>query len=187
MDRNGHCVWWLYPANANRSPDAVAAGVYDGEYEKAVRQAYFYVITHYPRQTFELYAFYKSALIANTMAAAWDALFELPHAPVAKALLVVALAQLLVFIAFVVAVALVERTVVDLPFAIFPLLFMASVPPLYVAWSSLWTSTDFVFLMYSCLVLAAVLLVQVLGRAVLRRAPTPSAASSEPAGNRSVL
>jgi hypothetical protein len=183
MDRNGHCVWWLYPANADRAPDAVAAGIYDGEYEKAVRQAYFYVITHYPRQTFELYAFYKSALIANTMTAAWDALFELPHAPVANALLVVALAQLMVFIAFVIAVALIERTVVDLPFAIFPLLFMASVPPLYVAWSSLWTSTYFVFLMYSCLVLAAVLLVQVLGLAVLRRAPTPPAASSEPAGN----
>jgi hypothetical protein len=181
-DRNGHCIWWIYPPNTERPTEEVNTGTYDGEYEKALRQAYFYVIFHYPKQAFELYAYYKSGLIAATLAAAWNALVELPHAPVTNALFVVLLAQFLVFVAFVISVARAERTVVDLPLAIFPLFFIASIPQLYVAWAGLWTGTDLVFLMYSCLLLAVLLLVQLVGQAILPRAKSASDQSVAQAG-----
>jgi hypothetical protein len=172
MDRNGHCVWLVYPPNATRPLGDVIAGTYDGEYEKALRQAFFYVATHYPRQTFELYAIYKTALVENTMLLARHALFHLNRAPAATSLFALAAAQLLVFVAFMVAVARVKRTVVDAPIVIFPLFFIASIPPLYIAWSTLATATDMIFLMYSCMLLAALLLVQLVAQAVLRLMPT---------------
>jgi hypothetical protein len=171
MDRNGHCVWLVYPPNATRPLGDVIAGTYDGEYEKALRQAFFYVASHYPRQTFELYAIYKTALVENTMQLARHALFKLYRAPVAKAFFALAAAQLLVFVAFMVAVARVERTVVDPPLVIFALFFVASIPPLYVAWSTLATATDMIFLLYSSALLGALLLVQFVVQAVLRLMP----------------
>jgi hypothetical protein len=177
-DRNGHCIWWVYPPNTKRAPGEVISGTYDGEYEKALRQAYFYVITHYPRQTFQLYAIYKSALVADTITAAWHSLFELHRAPVAKALFAVVAAQLVVFLSFLVALARVERTIVDPPLAVFPLFFIASIPPLYVAWSSPWTTTDMVFLLYSSLLLATLLAVQVLVQVLARVLATHASSSS---------
>jgi hypothetical protein len=177
-DLNGQCVWLAYPPNAKRPFDDVVKGTYGGEYEKVVRQAYFYVLTQYPKQVFETYAFVKSGLIANVITAAWNDLFELRRAPVSNALFAVAAAQLLVFAASVALVAFTERIVIDRQMTIFPVFFVFSLVPLYVAMATAPTTLDTVFLMYSCLVLAALLLVQVVVQAALRRRPMRSAERS---------
>ena len=181
-DADGQCVWWAYPPNATRPPFDVVRGTYDGEYETVVRRAYFYVLFHYPRQVFETYAFVKSRVIANVVTAAWHALFELRASPVAPAVFAMAAAQLLVFAAFVIAVAVAERTVVDWRMAVFPAAFLLSFLPLYVAVASGPTSLDMVFLMYSCLVLAVLLGCQLLARLLTARAMLPSAGPVRPAG-----
>ena len=64
-DRNGHCIWWIYPPNAKRPANEISNGIYGREYETAVRNAYFYVLIHYPKQVFRLYFYVKSLLIGR--------------------------------------------------------------------------------------------------------------------------
>jgi hypothetical protein len=175
-DANGQCVWLAYPPNAKRPPGDVNRDLYGGEYEKVVRQAYFYVLAHYPRQVFETYAFLKSGMIGHIITAAWDDLFELPRAPVPKGLFAAAAAQVLVFVAFVICVLLKYRSVIDWQMAIFPICFLFSLAPLYVAMASFATTLDTVFLMYSCLILAVLLGVQLVAQAIPHRAPKTSRA-----------
>jgi hypothetical protein len=161
-DANGVCVWLVYPPNRTRSLDEMAAGLYNNEYEAALRQAYFYVVTHYPRQVFELYVFVKSRYLETVLETAVKSFF----APAPKSLRAVVAMQGLLFIAFILALAGVYRSVVDRRMIIFPALLVASLPPLYVAWATLWTAADTICLFFCCLVLAVVLLAQLAAKAV---------------------
>ena len=125
------------------------------------------------RRSFELYAYVKSGLIRDVVVSAWGALFALAAAPVPLALFMIAAAQGLLFVAFVVIVALRDRTVIDSQLAVFPMFLLLSLPPLYIAWASPWTTSDMVLLMYSCLALAVVWLAQFVGGAIVRRSPIP--------------
>ena len=163
-DGNGHCIWWSYPPNAEH-PEAAGEGLYGGQYDKVIRNAYFYVLTHYPKKSFELYFNVKSEYIKNVLSAAWRYLFEIYRAPVAKRLFVLVAAQVLLFVAIAISIAAKDLSVIDIRMTIFPAFFVCSLAPLYVAWATEWTTSDTVLLMYSCLILAALLLVQlVIGR-----------------------
>jgi hypothetical protein len=182
MDRNGHCIWWAYPPNQRRPMSDVLAGVYGAEYEAVMRRAYFYVVTHYPRQTFELYFNVKSERIGKVLSAAWRSLFELADAPVTKALFAIVAAQSLLFITFIAAMALADRSIVDRRMLIFPAFFLASLTPLYVAWATPWTSADAVMLFYACLVLAVLLVIQLAMKAMMS-APAPARVEPSPSPN----
>jgi hypothetical protein len=172
MDRNGHCVWWVYPPNKTRSVKEVMAGVYGAEYEKAIRQAFFYVVAHYPRQVFKLYVYEKSRYILLVLGEAvhasfglpralmTKALFSLPGAPVSKTLFAIVAAQGLLVVGFILVLAAVDRSIVDRRLLIFPIFFVASLAPLYFAFANYWTTADTVVLFYCCLALAVVLVLQ---------------------------
>ena len=166
-DRNGHCVWWAYPPNARRPPQEVINGVFSSEYEKALRNAYFYVLVHYPKQAFETYFDVKSRLIKDTLIAAWNFLFELDHAPVEKGLFVIVAAQVVLFFTFILSIVMVDPIIIELPLVILPIFFLSSLAPLYVAWANQVTACDMILLMYSCLVLVVVLILQSISQLVL--------------------
>jgi hypothetical protein len=187
MDRNGHCVWWAYPPNKTRSIDEVRAGVYGAEYEEAMQQAFFYVAIHYPRQMFKLYVYEKSRRILIVLGEALHSsfglssapvakrLFGLPRAPVTKTLFAIVAAQGLLFIAFIVALAAVDRSIVDRSLLIFPIFFVASLAPLYVAFANYWTAADTVALFYCCLLLVVLLVTERALATMSARAPLASA------------
>ena len=166
-DRNGHCIWWIYPPNATRSAADIMSGTYGREYETAVRNAYFYVLFHYPKQMFRLYVYVKSRLIADVLREDWNYLLAIGRTRAAGSLVAIAAAQLLLFISFVVSVAAAGRTVVDRPLIIFPAFFIFSLAPLYVAAASSWKSADTTFLMYACLVLAVLLVPRLMTKALV--------------------
>ncbi len=159
-DRNGHCVWYAYPPNATRDLGPVAEEVYGGAYETAMRRAYFYVLFHYPRQFFEVHAYTKSALIWDVLTSAWHSLFQLGDAPVAKPLFAIVAAQMALFISFIIAAAAAGLKAVDGKMLFFPLAFLVSLLPLYVAWAAPWTSGDAILLFYCCLALVPSLFLQ---------------------------
>jgi hypothetical protein len=130
------------------------------------------VVTHYPRQTFELYAYVKSGIIKNVLVTAWDSLLRLSSARVPKTLFGIIAAQGLVFIAFVLALTAVGRPILDRRMLIFPAFFVASLSPLYVAWAVFWTSTDTICLFYCCIVLGILLLAQLAAKAITVGVPT---------------
>jgi hypothetical protein len=163
-DRNGHCIWWIYPPNAKRPASEVMNGTYGREYEMAVRKAYFYVLFHYPKQMFRLYFYIKSRLIGRMLWQAWNYLFTIGSAQVAGSLFVILAAQLLLFISFIVSVAAAGLPVVDRRLIIFPAFFIFSLAPLYVAAANSWKTTDTIFLVYACLILAILLAVQLVAR-----------------------
>ena len=163
-DRNGHCVWWVYPPNARRSDGEVINGTYGREYEIAVRNAYFYVLVHYPKQVFNLYYHIKSRMIGEILVGAWNYLFAVGRAQVSGSLFAILAAQLLLFVAFVISVAAAGLTVVDRRMIIFPVFFTLSLAPLYVAAASSWTTADTVFLMYACLILTVLLAMQLMAK-----------------------
>jgi hypothetical protein len=159
-DRNGHCIWWIYPPNATRSASEIMSGTYGREYETAVRNAYFYVLFHYPKQMFRTYFNIKSQLIGRVLWQAWNYLFAIGRTRLAASLLAIAAAQLVLFVSFVVSVATAGLAVVDRRLIIFPAFFILSMAPLYVASANSVRATDAIFLMYACLVLAVLLIVQ---------------------------
>ena len=159
-DGNGHCVWIARLLDEKRDISGVGDEIYGGDYEKDMRNAYFYVVGHYPRQVFEVYFFTKSAMIASVLSDAWVSLYHLGGAPVADSLFAIAAVQLALFIAFIVAATASGRTALDRRMLFFPLAFVASLLPLYVAWAVLWTSGDTIFLMYCCVALVPALFLQ---------------------------
>ena len=161
-DRNGHCIWWIYPPNATRSAADIMSGTYGREYETAVRNAYFYVLFHYPKQMFRLYVYIKSQLISRVLWRDWSYLFAIGRTQAAGGLVAIAAAQLLLFISFVVSAAATGLTVVDRRLIIFPAFFIFSLTPLYVAVANSWKTADTVFLMYACLVLAVLLVLRLM-------------------------
>jgi hypothetical protein len=166
-DANGLCIW--IASNKSRSNMEVTRGLYGGEYEGVLRDAYFYVLTHYPKESFETYAYVKSSRIKSTLIDALKDLFNLRSAPVAKGLFIIIVGQLILFISSVISMVAVSRTIIDIRLTVFPMLFVLSLIPLYAAWSSLWTSADSVFLMYSCLIATALLVVQLALTGSVRR------------------
>jgi hypothetical protein len=160
-DRNGHCIWWIYPPNATHSASEIMSDTYGRKYETAVRNAYFYVLFHYPKQMFRTYFYVKSQLIGGVLRQAWNYLFAIGRTRLTASLLAIAAAQLLLFVSFVVSVAKAGLTVVDRRLIIFPAFFILSMAPLYVASANSVRATDAIFLMYACLVLAILLIVQI--------------------------
>jgi hypothetical protein len=160
-DRNGGCVWQAYPPNKVRPITEMQRGIYGGEFERVLRSAYFYVLTHYPRQAFELYFFIKPQEIKETLTQAWSFLLQLDQAPAAKGLFLLIAAQVLLFVLFVLATAAVGLWPIGREMIVFPLLFLLSLAPRFVAWASWMTGADLILLMYSCMALAAVFVAQV--------------------------
>jgi hypothetical protein len=136
------------------------SGTYGREYETAVRNAYFYVLFHYPKQMFRTYFNIKSQLIGRVLWQAWNYLFAIGRTRLAASLLAIAAAQLVLFVSFVVSVATAGLAVVDRWLIIFPAFFILSMVPLYVASANSVRATDAIFLMYACLVLAVLFIVQ---------------------------
>jgi hypothetical protein len=157
-DRSAHCVW--VAVSKNRSAAEIIEGLYGKEYERALRDAYFHVITHYPRQVSEVYFYVKSRLVKDSLVQAWNFLFDLQHAPVPKSLFVIAAAQLVLLIAFIIVLMLADLNFIYPGMMIFPVMFVGSFPPLYFAWAAPETVGEMIFLMYTCLVLAVLILVQ---------------------------
>jgi hypothetical protein len=158
-DHNGHCVWFAYPPNATRPLGEVSDGLYGGEYETAMRRAYFYVLFHYPKQFFEVHAYTKSALIWRVLTGTWPSLVQHDDAPDAKLLFAIVGAQLLLLISFIITAAAGLKAV-GREMLIFPAAFVASLLPLYVAWAMQWTSADTIFLFYCCMALVPSLFLQ---------------------------
>ena len=159
-DENAHCVYIAYLLDEKRDISIAHAEIFGEEYEKATRKAYFYVLTHYPKQVFEVYAFTKSAMIGSVLADAWVSLFHLGGAPVTDSLFAVVGAQVALFIVFIIAAMVSGPKAIDRRMLFFPLAFAASLLPLYVAWAVLWTSGDAIFLMYCCVALIPALFLQ---------------------------
>ena len=58
-DGNGHCVWFAAAMNQSRPVAEVWAGIYGTQYELVMRDAFFDVVTRYPRETLATFLYYK--------------------------------------------------------------------------------------------------------------------------------
>jgi hypothetical protein len=58
-DRNGHCVWMVYEHRLGASAAEANLKVYDGDYEAALRSAFFRLWRDYPRDSFLTFFYYK--------------------------------------------------------------------------------------------------------------------------------
>jgi hypothetical protein len=67
LDRNGLCVWDAYGPNRTRSMEEVGNELFDGNYEAALRQAFFDVIRSYPKQAFETFLYFKPKYIIKVI------------------------------------------------------------------------------------------------------------------------
>ena len=159
-DGNGHCVWIADLLDEKRDISGAADEIYGGDYERDMRNAYFYVASHYPKQVFEDYAFAKSALIARVLGDAWTSLSDLAVVRVANSLFAIVAAQVALFIALIVGSAASGGKAIDGRALFFPLAFAASLLPLYIAWAAPWTAGDTIFLMYCCLALVPAFVLQ---------------------------
>jgi hypothetical protein len=158
-DSNGFCIWAADPRNAGASPSDLRYTYFGGDSEKAVRSAYFYVLTHYPRQTFELYAFVKTQGIFSTVKASLDFLLDVFDTQAPRRVVVIVAIQCALFGYAVFLFSRKGSSFLTTQFLILATLFVLSIAPRYVAWASVDTAFDLFFLLYSCLVLALLLAV----------------------------
>jgi hypothetical protein len=158
-DSNAFCVWEADPRNAGLSASDLRYTYFGGDYEKVVRSAYFYVLTHYPRQAFELYAFVKSREIYSTLRLSLGFLLDIFNTQAPKRLIAIVAMQCALFGWAVFLFFRNGTTFVTTQFLILMALFVLSIAPRYVAWASLDTAIDMIFLMYSCLILGLLLTV----------------------------
>jgi hypothetical protein len=165
-DDIGHCIWWSSGLDATRPAVTMDRDINGSEYEKILRDAFFYVLGHYPRQVVNTFVYTKSTMIKNTLAGAWSYLFELWRSAKPLQLRIVLAAQLTVFFGCIIAVMAFGLPVLDIRFAVFPVFFLLSLAPLYVAWANPWVSNDTIFLMYVCLALVLPLSIHALTRIV---------------------
>src|SRR5262249_2362207 len=132
-DRNGHCVWWVHVVKQGWPFSEGLKHTYDAEYERVLRQAVFNVIWSYPRQAFELYFYYKPLTLARTLVSGLKFDFKAST----PAVVVMLLGQAALLAAFVICAARSGRRAVSARSAIFVLLFVFSLAPQLVGWSSL--------------------------------------------------
>jgi hypothetical protein len=165
-DRDGQCVWLAYPPNQARPIQTVQDGTYGPEYEAVVRRAYFNVIFSYPRQTLELYLYYKPAVIAATLWGALDWRLDLVPRPI----LLLAALQAALLAWFVAAGTAKTPFSATKTFGTLTLFFLFSVVPQLVGFSSLWTAADLVSYMYATLAAVFAMAVQAIWTTLRHRA-----------------
>jgi len=165
-DPNGECVWFADPSNRTRPAGQLVEGVFGPAYEATLRRALFNVIRSYPRQAFELYFYYKSLILWQTLRGGLDIEWHAFSAPI---LALVAL-QLLLFLGFTIHGILVGKPEATWRLAVIPILFVLSLPSQFLAWSSLHTGVEVVFYMYCLIGAALALVVQAMARAAARSA-----------------
>jgi hypothetical protein len=98
-------------------------------------------------------------MIKNTLSKAWSYLFELWRPSIPTQLRIILAAQLILFFGFLVVMMAFGLPVLDVRFTIFPVFFLLSLAPTYVAWARPVLCNDTILLLYSCLVLTPPLLV----------------------------
>lgn len=172
-DGTAQCIYFAYRSNRNRPVSG--SDVYSGEYERVLRRAYFYVVTHYPRQVLQLYAEIKSERIKSTLVSSLSYLTELNGAPVSESLFIIVIAQAIIF-SF--AIVTMRRELLHKRMLIIPVLFLLSIAPRYLAWSSMETDADMIFLFYSTLFMGILFVakssIDIFKIAVIQRAPRAS-------------
>src|SRR5262249_18508857 len=137
-DDNGMCVGWAYPPNHTKPQGELVEKVYGPEDQSVMRSALFDVIRSYPRQTFQIYFYYKPMAVWHTLQRGVDIEWRAFSAPV---LGLVAL-QILLFLAFTIHGALAGSPEATWRLGVIPILFVLSLPSQFVAWSSLHTGVD---------------------------------------------
>jgi hypothetical protein len=139
--------WSKYPpAVAGKLTEADFDRIYfSPEYEKLMRAAFFNVVFSYPQKILELYLYYKSSAIFETLRRAVH--FDWRAYTITS--LALAGLQCVVFVSFIAWAG--PRKISQLsPFAgVVFALFLLSLLPLYVAWSNLSTSVDTIAWMYA--------------------------------------
>src|SRR5207247_1268830 len=61
---NSHCVWQVYAQQHGLSNSG--ENTFDKTFEKVMRDAFFYAVFTYPRQSLETFLYYKPLMFANT-------------------------------------------------------------------------------------------------------------------------
>jgi hypothetical protein len=156
-DGTPQCIWFAYPPNRYRPVPDLGSGLFSSKYDKVLRQAYFYILTHYPRQAFQLYTEIKSQRIGDTLGHSWHYLTELNDAPVAMPLFIIVTGQVILFIA---AAIFTGRQLPDRNMFIIPVFFLLSITPRYIAWSSMTTDIEMICLFYGTLAVGALFLIK---------------------------
>lgn len=96
-DSIGHCVWFAAPMNQSRPIGEIVAGLYDADYERAARNAFFDISTRYPFETLATFLYYKPSWMFYETRIALAPWPEAPRGVVALA--VVQMLMLAVFLA----------------------------------------------------------------------------------------
>jgi hypothetical protein len=131
LDSNGTCVWVSYIHKHHLPFEAYTPALY----ERALSEAFLYVLRHYPRSVFETYLYYKSDMVMFSVKHSIDLKFNMDvYVSLLKGLLIAALLNLFVFIG-------VSSTITDpvrsLRLGGLVLIFaLSSLPAYYAAWSS---------------------------------------------------
>jgi hypothetical protein len=165
-DRNGHCIWCDYAIKHHLSDEEIVQGVYGGRYELAMREAFFTIAWHYPRQVLVTFFYYKPAyIIWSVVQSLKSNMNEYP--PIAVGLLGFTLLNLLA--CFSTSTMPVRNSA---RIAGTALMFAAlSTLPSMVAWALPHTIADLLFYCIFCAGIALAV-VSAAARAALRRAPS---------------
>jgi hypothetical protein len=173
-DYNGHCVWNAYALQHHMSGGESAAHVYDGQYNKVLRNELIRIANQYPRETLLTFIYYKPLMLRDTLLSLFTFTDPLPGW---TPLLV--MAQFLVLFAF----ALVEAQSSSRMAVVFISLALGAISTcgLYiVAWSFSSTTGDLFFYLLALSAGGVVALLSAVGRLLLPKVSGLAHAEANP-------
>jgi hypothetical protein len=141
IDRDGHCIWFAYGPNHDRSIAQLNREIYGRRYEAVMRDAFFHIMRLDPHDALETFFYYKPQAIVRAALGA----FSFHVSGFDHAIAMIVLLQLVITtLSFAISVS-------DSPFHTLrtlagPLLlfFLCSLPSQIVAWSRLWDVPDMI-------------------------------------------
>lgn len=160
-DRNGHCVWVSLPENRNRPEHEVGRELFHTEYERQLRNAFLYIASAYPKETFEAFFYYKPQHIIPTLKDALNINIESPRDRIPYYILLQAIACMALVLCQLSRDA--WRNAL-----LFPMLhagyFLCALVPHIIAWTRIHTAIDLIYFMYVIFASAVPLLLALLCR-----------------------
>ncbi|TWT45265.1 MraY-like glycosyltransferase [Phycisphaerae bacterium RAS1] len=161
-DRNGHCVWVSLPQNRNRSEHEAGRELFHAEYERQLRNAFFYVVREFPKETCEAFFYYKPQHIIPTLKEALNIDVEVPRDRIPYYILLQAIACMALVVAQLRRDVWRDALTVTVLHAGY---FLCALVPHIIAWTRIHTAVDLIYFMYAIFVSAVPLLLAMVCRA----------------------
>jgi hypothetical protein len=158
-DSNGHCIWFDYVTKHHIPISTIGDKTYGGEYETALRQGFFKIVWHYPKEVLTAFIYYKpqwiiwsikdslrtnfSANPATTVD--YTVHFPQPVTPYSPVTILLLIGSLMALVFYLINAVTVSLSIFKRIFGVASILALSTIPAYIAVWALPYSSADLLF------------------------------------------